>query len=158
MKWKLARLLPIIKDKDSNKLDPAQYRPISLLSTVSKIVERAAQIQLLKYLEDANLLNPNSHAYRVGMSTTTTLGQICELIYQGVEGKDISEILTVDQSAAFDTINHDILLDKLELYGVGAEARDWVRDYLHGRAQYVKLGAATSNWSTVDCGVPKAPY
>ena len=143
MKWKLARLLPLHKDKDSNRLDPTQYRPISLLSTVSKIVERAAQIQLLKFLEDSELLNPSSHAYKVGLSTTTTLAQICDRIYQGIENKDISEILTVDQSAAFDTINHEILLNKMELYGAGENARAWLKDYLVGRSQYVKIGSAS---------------
>ena len=130
MKWKLARLLPFLKDKDSNCLDPTQYRPISLLSTVSKIIERAAQVQLLKFLEESEQLNPSSHAYRAGLSTMTTLAQICDRIYQGVENKDISEILTVDQSAAFYTLNHKILLDKMELYGVGENARAWLKDYL----------------------------
>ena len=63
--------------------------------------------------------------------------------------------MTVDQSAAFDTINHETLLNKLELYGIGEDAREWVRDYLKDRAQYVKLGAAASKWRTVNCGVPQ---
>ena len=88
MKWKLAKILPLLKEKDSDKLDPAQYRPISLLSTIAKIVERAAQTQLLEFLETSEQLNPNSHAYRSGLSTTTTLSQICENIYQGVEDKE----------------------------------------------------------------------
>ena len=153
MKWKLARLLPLLKEKDSNRLDPAQYKLISLLSTVSKIVERAAQVQLLKHFEDSELLNASSHAYCPGLSTTTTLAQICEKIYKGVEDKDISEIMTVDQSEAFNTINHKILLDKLELYGVGEDARAWIKDYLEGRSQYMKVGAASSRWRTVNCGV-----
>ena len=83
MKWKLARLLPLLKDKDSNRLDPAQYRPISLLSTIAKVVERAAQVQLLKHFEDHELLNASSHAYRMGLSTMMTLAQICEKNLQG---------------------------------------------------------------------------
>ena len=63
--------------------------------------------------------------------------------------------MTVDQSAAFDTINHETLLNKLELYGIGEDAREWVRDYLKDRAQYVKLGAASSRWRTVNSGVPQ---
>ena len=101
MKWKLAKVLPLLKEKDSNRLDPAQYRPISLLPTIGKIVERAAQTQLLEFLENTCQLNGSSHAYRSGLSTTTTLAEICENIYRGVEDREISEIMTLDQSAAF---------------------------------------------------------
>ena len=155
MKWKLAKVLPLLKSKDSNRLDPANYRPISLLSTTAKIVERAAQVQLLKHFEESQLLNNSSHAYRQRLSTTTTIQQICDLIYQGADNKEISELMTVDQSAAFDTLSHSTLIGKLRLYGLGQGALDWISDFLHNRSQYVKIGGASSIWKTLVCGVPQ---
>ena len=155
MKWKLSKVIPLLKSKDSNRLDAGEYRPVSLLSTTSKVVERAAQLQLLKFFEDSGQLNNSGHAYRTGLSTTTTVAQICDELYQAAEQKNIASIMTVDQSMAFDTLSHDILVQKLELYGVGPDALEWIRDYLGNRAQYVKVGSAASKWRTMKYGVPQ---
>ena len=61
----------------------------------------------------------------------------------------------MDQSAAFETLSHDILLDKLNLYGIGPNALKWIENFLRGRTQYVKIGATSSNWRTMTCGVPQ---
>ena len=106
-------------------------------------------------MEETGQLNSSSHAYRTSLSTTTTLAEICENIYQGVEDRKISEIMTVDQSAAFDILSHQILLDKCQLYGVGTNALKWLKDFLTNRSQYVKIGAASSRWRNVTCGVPQ---
>ena len=151
MKWKLAKVSPLIKDKTSNHLDPSEYRPISLLSSVSKIVERAAQLQLLKHFEDAELLNNSGHAYRTDMD----IAQICQHLYEATERRNIAALMTVDQSSAFDSLSHDILVDKLRLYGLSQDALDWVRNYLVGRAHYVKVGAAASRWRSLHHGVPQ---
>ena len=113
MKWKLSKVVPLLKDKTSNRLDPTEYRPISLLSTVSKVVERAAQLQLLKYFEDTEQLNHSGHAYRASLSTTTTIAQICQNLYEATEKRNIAALMTVDQSSAFDCLSHDILINKL---------------------------------------------
>ena len=75
-RWKLSKIVPLLKGKKLNRLEPASYRPVALLPTLSKIVERAAQLQLLQFLENTGQLNSNAHAYRTGLSTTTTLMQI----------------------------------------------------------------------------------
>ena len=155
MKWKLHKVIPLLKSTDSNKLDPEEYRPVSLLSTTAKIVERAAQIQLLDFFEKTEQLNNNAHAYRPNLSTTTTIMQICEALYESAELCNIASILTVDQSAAFDTLNHEILLNKMKLYKVGPNALLWLRDYLTNRSQYVSIGTATSRWRTLEYGVPQ---
>ena len=155
MKWKLSKVIPLLKDKDSNRLSPAEYRPVSLLSTTSKVVERAAQLQLLKFMEDSGQMNGSGHAYRPGLSTTTTIAQICDTLYQSLELRNITSLLTVDQSAAFDTLSHDIMIQKMELYGLGQGAIEWLKDYLRLRSQYVKIGTAVSRWRNVEHGVPQ---
>ena len=77
-KWKLARILPLLKSKESDTNDPASYRPISLLPLISKICERAVQVQLVKYLEETHQLHENHHTYRSRLSTTTELIQIMD--------------------------------------------------------------------------------
>ena len=97
-------------------------RPVALLSTISKIVERAAQVQLLEYLETTGQMNANCHAYRQGMSTTTTLIQVMDKLYGAVEDRKISEIMALDQSCTFDCVRHTLLLDKLRLYSIDEKA------------------------------------
>ena len=136
-------------------MEAASYRPVAVLSTVSKLIERAAQQQLLEFFETTKQLNPSNHAYRRHLSTTTTLTEILDEIHQGTEQKKMTSIMTLDQMAAFDSVSHTLLLEKLERYQVGHEARQWIRDYLTGHTQYVTLGAAQSYMSKVTTGVPQ---
>ena len=87
------------------------------------------------------------------MSTDNQL--FFDALYQSAEDKNIASLMTVDQNTAFDSLNHDILLDKLKLYGLGKDALDWIRDYLTNRAQYVKIGNAKSRWRSLKYGVPQ---
>ena len=154
-KWKLSKLIPLLKSKDLDRLSTSSYRPVSVLSTVSKLVERAAQEQLLTFLETSEQLNQSNHAYRRSHSTTTTLGEILDEMYQGVEGREMSSLMAVDQTAAFDCVSHIILLKKLKMYSIGENARSWVKDYLEGRTQYVALGRAKSRMEPIKRGVPQ---
>ena len=106
MKWKLACLTPRLKSKEADRLSVASYRPIAILPAISKLVERVAQQQLLQFFEDSRQLNPANHAYRKSLSTTTTLTEILDRIYQGAEDKYITETMTIDQTAAFDVVDH----------------------------------------------------
>ena len=155
MKWKLARIIPRLKSPELDRNDVSSFRPISVLATVSKLVERAAQGQLLKILESTQQLNPSCHAYRSKMSTTTTLTDILDEIYQGIEDNKLISMMTVDQSAAFDCLHRDLLLQKLSKYNIGQRALDWVDDYLKLRTQYVVVGASQSRMVPVNRGVPQ---
>ena len=108
-RWKLAKTIPLLKSSDLRRLNPASYRPVAILPTVSKIVERAAQCQLLHFLETTNQLNPSSHAYRTSYSTTTNLIEVTNKIYEAIDRNELVPVMTVDQSAAFDCIDHSIL-------------------------------------------------
>ena len=96
----------------------------------TKIAERAAQVQLQEFFLNTGQLNCAAHAYKAAYSTTTTIASITDEIYEAAEDKRIAQIMTIDQTAAFDSISHDILNRKLELYGVGENARKWIRSYL----------------------------
>ena len=154
-KWKIVRTIPLLKNKDLDKLNPKSYRPVALLSMVSKIVERAAQCQLLDFLETTGQLNANCHAYRKGLSTTSTLIQVMDGLYSATEDRKVSEIMALDQSCAFDCIKHELLLDKLKLYSIDTKAVSWIRNYLSHRLHFVNIGRADSGMQAVSRGVPQ---
>ena len=115
-KWKLAKLIPIYKDNGSSRMDLENYHPISILSTVSKLAEIIIQKQILEYLDKTSQLNMNHHAYRPKHSTVTAMIQVMDRIYSATDMKQISTVMTIDQSAAFDMVSHQIMIDKMKLY------------------------------------------
>ena len=154
-RWKLAKTIPLLKSLELNRMETSSYRPVAILPTVSKIVERAAQAQLLSFLENTSQLNPSSHAYRTGLSTTTSLMEITNRLYEAVDEKQIASIMTIDQSAAFDCVEHAILLKKLRLYSLSEETIGWISSYLEKRTQFVSIGRAVSKMEPLSRGVPQ---
>ena len=154
-KWKLGKILPLLKDKSLDTTSPASFRPVCILPTVSKIVERAAQRQLQEFFEKTGQLNTAAHAYRASHSTTTTIASISDDIFQAAEHKKIAQVMTMDQSAAFDCVSHEILIQKLREYRVGEKAIKWVRAYLSLRSQFVRVGTADSQMVALSRGVPQ---
>ena len=115
-KWKVARVIPLHKGKGTSIYEPDNYRPISLLPTTAKLIERVVQTQMLEYLETTKQINYNHHAYRRHMSTTTAMLQMTDTIFEATEQNKITTIMTIDKSAAFDCVPHSLLLQKLSLY------------------------------------------
>ena len=97
-KWKISQVTPRLKSKDLNKFEVSSYRPVDVLTTVSKLVERIAQKQLLSFLEETQQLNNSNHAYRCSMSTTSTLAEILDELYQGTEDRKMTSVMVKDQS------------------------------------------------------------
>ena len=91
-KWKLARILPVLKSKGLDESSPGSFRPISQLPIIGKLTERSVQLQLLKHLEQWGLLGPNHHAYRNKTSTTTALLELCDRISTGADEKHCTRI------------------------------------------------------------------
>ena len=131
------------------------YRPIAALPTVSKLVERTAQQQIINFLEETQQINNCNHAYRKHLSTTTTLSEILDEIYKNTEDRKMSSLMAIDMSAAFDSVSHPILLAKMRKYGLGENVIKWVEDYLTFRSQYVTIGRAHSRVQPLDRGVPQ---
>ena len=129
-KWKLAKVIPLHKGGKTDKTSPANYRPISLLPIIAKLAGRAIQIQLLNFMETTGQLNINSHAYRRFHSTTTAMLQMLDLIFTAMDRNLITVLTTVDESSAFDCVNHENLIRKLRLYNCSEDASTWMSSYL----------------------------
>ena len=121
--------------KDTTE-DPMNYRPLSILSVLSKVFERSATDQLISYLEKNELLNETQHAYRKNHSTHTCLSDTVNYIYQEIDKGNLVGIASLDLSKAFDTINHRQLLQKLRKLGIGRNSINWCESYLTGRKQH----------------------
>ena len=152
--WKKTKVLPGFKNKGS-KFDAKFYRPISNLSEVSKIPEMAVHDQLYNYLSENNLLHPDHHGFLKSKSTTTALQQLMDIWLKAAEKGKISAALLLDLSAGFDVINHKILLDKLQEYGLDETAVSWFADYLSNRSQCVQIESKLSSFLDVLWGVPQ---
>ena len=154
-KWRIGKVIPLYKGKKVSQLVPSSYRPISLLPLISKIAERVIQTQLVAHFDNNCLWSKNQHGYRKNHSTTTTLLQIADMLFEAADAKEISSIITVDESAAFDSVEKDILLEKLKIYGLDTSAINWVRTYLEHRTQYVSVAGQDSSMLQVEKGVPQ---
>ena len=154
-KWKLATVVPIHKGKKLPRNLTSSYRPISMLTVTSKIVERIIQKQLLEHLLKNKLLNMNQHSYRPCHSTTTAISQLMDSLYEATDHNLVSVLLSVDQSAAFDNVCHDILIRKLEKYKCSRNTLRWFENYLRFRSQTVIIGSKKSTIKPVKSGVPQ---
>ena len=126
--WKIAQVLPL--HKGGNKDDFNNYRPISILPVLSKILEKAVHQQLMEYLETNNLLSDLQFGYRRKRSTYLATVLLTDSIRRaGDEGK-LTGAVFLDLSKAFDTLGHDRLILKLKSYGVKGLALKWFTDYL----------------------------
>ena len=146
--WKTAEVVPILKPKGDIK-EPSNHRPISLLSHLSKIVEKVVCDQLSRYLTEHSILFNDQYAYRPCHCTEDAVLNAVEWICQNSERGEISSITAVDLSKAFDSVDHDVLLTKLGWYGIDPT---WFRSYLSGRKQLVRGGEAVL---PVRFGVPQ---
>ena len=138
--WKHAQIHPILKSGDPN--NPANYRPISILPVIAKVVEKVVQRQLQHYLSSNSLLSPTQHGFRPHHCTESALLQISDRALAGMDQGHISLLCLLDLSKAFDVIAHSKLLDKLELHGIDTA---WFRNYLDGHTQSVAISASQSS-------------
>ena len=151
--WKIARVTPIFKS--GRKSDFNNYRPISVLSAVSRIFEKEARDQLFEFLTANNMLSKNQFAYRKLHSTITSLLNVTELWYSSIDQKNINISLFLDLRKAFDTIDHDILLAKLKRYGICNKEFAWFASYLTERQRYCYLNGQNSEKRPAKCGNPQ---
>ena len=127
------------------------YRPISVISITAKIMEKLIHNQLYDYLIASNLLTNSQHGFRPCHSTTTALLDITNRWYVG----QLNGVVFLDLKKAFDTVDHDILLKKLKIYGIKGMALCWLRSYLSDRIQYCQVNGHLSDPLTVKTGIPQ---
>ena len=135
--------------------DIANYRPISILPTLSKVFERSATDQMITFLESNNKISKNQHAYRSKHSTQTCLVEVINHIYKLLDQKRHCAIASLDLSKAFDSISHTLILHKLSKLGLGGECLAWIKSYLHNRKQRTKFRSFESEEETVLSGIPQ---
>jgi len=139
--FKTAQVLPLLKKPGLDKEQMSSYRPISNLTTISKMIEQLALDRLRPHLFKSPNFSRLQLAYRRGHSTETALLHVMNTVYTAADAKKITTLVGLDISAAFDTIDHDVLASRPESqFGVVGAASSWLQSYLCGRQQFVRLG------------------
>jgi len=152
-KLKTAVIIPVYKKGD--KTDPNNYRPISLLSNLDKILERLIYNRTYSFITKHKLLFTNQFGFRRSHSTVHTLLNMCQKISDALDEKKFAIGVFVDLQKAFDTVDHEILLAKLQYYGFQGKTLSLYRSYLTGRNQFVCVSGHESALALVTHGVPQ---
>ena len=146
-------IIPIYKNKDRDSI--INYRPISILNSLSKILEKAASIRLINHLERNNILADSQYAYRKSRSTELAATKLVNKILNNFDENKITIAVFLDLTRAFDCVNHEILCKKMEYYGIKNSALEWFKSYLAERKQYVSLNGVHSDIKNVNIGIPQ---
>lgn len=152
-KWKEAYVTPIPKNNKPEEF--SDLRPISILSVLSKILEKVLNRQITEYIINNNILPECQSGFVQGKSTITALAKITDDIIRATDKNEVTALVLLDFSKAFDTINHDLLCAKLKYIGFCEQAIIMMRNYLSGRIQRVKLNDCISNSLPIRRGVPQ---
>ena len=150
---KIAIITPLYKSGDRTNID--NYRPISVLNIISKTVERAVYNQLSEYLEENNLLSDQQYGFRRKRSTRDAGTKLSDEIRENKDKSYVTGALFMDMRKAFDTVNHNCLLQKLVYYGIFGKEVQWISSYLFHRSQVVFLDRVLSNREFITYGVPQ---
>ena len=150
---KIAKVTPIYKAKSKN--DFTNYRPISILPTISKILEKVVYKRLYSFIQNFNIFYNKQFGFRNKHSTSHAITKLITDIVQSNEKKETTLSVFLDLSKAFDTIDHTILLNKLNFYGIRGHALEWFKSYLTDRTQFVTFNDKQSNYMDITCGVPQ---
>ena len=128
---KIAKVTPVFKGGDS--ADLSNYRPISVLPCFSKILERLMYNRLYKHLSSSKIFYPKQFSFQKVHSTDNALLQLIAQVYESFEPNEYAIGVFIDLSKGFDTVDHNILLKKLEIYGISDTHLRWFRNYLSNR-------------------------
>jgi len=150
---KSAVVIPIHKKDDTDVC--SNYRPISILPVFSKIFEKAVGQRLTAHFERSSVISPNQHGYMAKRSTATALVQLISSINSALDDKQKALLMACDLSKAFDTIQHDVLLEKLQHYGIRGSMQRLIKSYLTERTQMVRWRGDYSDSLLLGCGVPQ---
>ena len=158
-KMKMAEVIPLYKGK--SKFEPCNYRLISLLLTMSKILEKLLYKRTYAFLDNNNQIYHSQFGFRSKHSCENAIGDLVSQILKNQQQNKHTAALFLDLLKAFDTLNHELLLNKLEIYGVRDIALDWFRSYLSGRTMRLKCQAGEakaqtySDWYKISHGTPQ---
>lgn len=150
---KTARCVPVYKKKCPTLVE--NYRPLSILSTFSKLFEKLYCSRLLHFFNQCNLFNDTQHGFRAGRSTSTAIVGYLNSLYAHLDRGRSCVGVFLDLSRAFDLVNHVALLDKLYDYGVRGAPLSWLRTYLSERNHFVEIHGVRSETLTLNRGIPQ---
>ena len=150
---KVAKVIPIFKK--GSKTDTKNYRPISLLPLISKIIEKVIHDQTQHYLSEKNLLYKYQSGFRSSYSTDSCLSFLSDTIAKGFDSGLYTGMILIDLQKAFDTIDHEILIEKMKFLGFSKNVLKWFQCYLSNRIFFVSINDCISNIGNVTCGVPQ---
>ena len=151
---KISKVAPIFKEKGS-ELEHCNYRPISLLSNINKIIEKIMHERLYSFFEQHKCIYELQYGFRAKHSTSHALIDLIEDVRKSIDQNLYAVGVFIDLQKAFDTVDHKILLQKLDHYGVRGKANDWFKSYLSNRQQFVTINGTDSDWKPMTYGVPQ---
>ena len=151
---KISKVMPIFKEKGC-ELECSNYRPISLLSNINKIIEKLMHERIYTFLEKFKCIYELQFGFRKGHSTSHALIDLTEAIRKAIDENKYSVGVFIDLQKAFDTVDHKILLKKLDYYGIRGTANNWFKSYLTNRQQFVSINSHDSSLRPMNYGVPQ---
>ena len=151
--WKIARIAPIYKEGHSDIR--SNYRPISVLPVISKLFEKLVNDQYYNFLVSNHLMYSHQSSFRRLHSVLTCLLKCTNDWYLNTENGKYTSVTFIDLKKAFDTVNHEILAKKLQIYGIRGKELLWFKSYLSHRKQCCKVNGKLSDFGDVTCGVPQ---
>ena len=152
--WKCSKVIPL--SKQGERSDLTNYRPISVIPVVAKVFERIIYNQVYAFLVDTNVLSNNQSGFRCLHSTVTALLEATNEWAYNIDHGNVNAVVFLDLKKAFDTVDHGILLSKLNAYGVGGEATSkWFKSYLNDRNQKCSVNCRISKNRSLLCGIPQ---
>ena len=150
---KIAKVIPV--HKKESKLFYSNYRPISLLSNIDKIIEKIMCNRIYKFLDKSNIIYSLQFGFRQHYSTSHALLNLTEAIMKALDDGNVASGIFVDLHKAFDTVDHSILLSKFCHYGIRGLTNKWFESYLANRKQFVSINGFVSSTSSMASSVPQ---
>ena len=153
-KWKLSKIVPLYKNK-GDRTDVSNFRPVALLSPISKIVEKEIQLQMNEHMNKFGMWNKDMNAYRENYSTISAMIDIMETWTENIDDSFQNLSIFLDLSSAFDCVSASVLVDKMSIYGFGPNTCALLSSYLTHRSQAVIVGGEMSEFKANCAGVPQ---
>ena len=150
---KISLITPVYKNEDKSLF--TNYRPVAVLSCFSKILEKIMYKRLIDYIERHNILYDKQYGFRKNHSTEMAIIELTNKLTDAIDEGKLTAGIFLDLSKAFDTVDHSIIISKLEHYGIRGIALQWFRNYLLNRYQIVKFKNSQSEKKMIKCGVPQ---
>lgn len=152
---KKSTVTPLLKKKGADPDSMGNYRPVSCLPFVAKLTEKAVSFQLMNYLEAHGMLDPRQSAYRRHHSCETAVLTVLNDSLLAMDNKEVTLLVLLDLSSAFDSVDHSILSNRLRSCGIQGHVHHWIMNYLAKRTQCVSVKDCSSQAAPLTCGVPQ---